>query len=224
MNLRSISAVPSALLLVGMLWACTTQDPTPPPPTADTWTQEKLLNTLEGHRWRVQSVLRKSSAGTVDLTNDTTFESKEHISARKNILFGFKQGTVVSSTTYILSNVGYADSVETFAAFEKDNFPTIATYAWDEAKKTVVFSTGGTANSTIKFPLNEASLVEKSTIRVYDTIQEAQAAKVHENLTLLSEEMDPVLGKVTYIFNLKPAWKWGGRPNVTDFLNYYAVF
>ena len=141
-----------------------------------------------------------------------------------HILFGFRQGTVVSSTTNILSNVGYADSVETFAAFEKDNFPTIATYAWDEAKKTVVFSTGGTANSTIKFPLNDASVVEKSTIRVYSTIEEAQAAKVHENLTLLSEEMDPVLGKVTYIFKLKPAWVFGGRPNVNDFLNYYAVF
>lgn len=221
MNLRSISAILSALLLVGMLWACTTQDPTPPP--ADTWTQEKLIKTLEGHPWRVQSVLRKSSAGTVDLTNDTTFESKEYVSARKNILFWFRQGAVVSSTTYSLFG-SPADSVENFAAWEKANYPTIATYAWNEAKKTVVFSTGSTANSYIKFPLNKSSLVDKSTIRVYSTIEEARTAKVHENLTLLSEEMDPVLGQVTYIFNLKPAWRWGGRPDVTDYLNYYAVF
>ena len=153
MNLRSISVALSALLLAGMLWACTTEDPTPSLPT-DTWTQEKLLKTLEGHRWRVQSVLRKSSAGTVDLTNDTTFESKEDVAARKDLLFWFRQGYVVFYSTQKLSNVGYADSVETIAASTKVDYPTIATYAWDEAKKTVVFSTGSTANSYIKFPLN----------------------------------------------------------------------
>lgn len=222
MNLRSISAALSALLLIGMLWACTTEDPTPPP--ADTWTQEKLLKTLGEHHWRVQSVVRKSSAGTVDLTNDNTFESKEYVAARKDLLFWFRQGYVVFYSTQKLSNVGYADSVETIAASTKVDYPTIATYAWDEAKKTVVFSTGSTANSYIKFPLNQSSTVDKSSIRVYSTIEEAQAAKVHENLTLLSEDIDPVLGKVTYIFNLKPAWVFGGRPDVTNYIYYYAIF
>ncbi len=221
MNLRSISTAFSALLFVGMLWACTTQDPTPPPPPADTWTQEKLLQMLQGHRWQVQSVHRKSSTGTVDLAADTTVSYKDWISIRKKPIFWFRQGFVVFHSGDKISNSQFADSVETVWTPTKIDLPGSAIYAWDEAKKTVVFSTGG-SGGYLPLPFGKSAVVDKSSIRVYSTIEEAQAAKVHENLTLLSEDTDPVLGKVTYIFKLKPAWLYDYKSE--NKIAYYAIF
>lgn len=220
MSHRSISAVLSALLLVCTMSACTKDDPTPPP-AADTWTQEKLLTMLEGHRWQVQSVHRKSSIGTVDLATDTTLSYKAWISLRKSPIFWFREGYVVFHTSNKISNTQFADSVETVWAMNKIDYPGSAIYAWDEAKKTVVFSTGG-GSGYLPLPFGKSAVVDKSSIRVYNTIEEAQAASVHENLTLLAEDTDPVLGKVTYIFKLKPAWLYDYKPE--NKIAYYAIF
>lgn len=221
MNLRTFSAAFSALLLVGMLWACTKDDPTPSPPAADTWTQEKLLQMLQGHRWQVQSVLRKSSTGTVDLATDSTFAYKEWIKVRKLPIFWFRGGYVVFHSSTKTSNTQFADSVETVSSATKIDYPGSAVYAWDEAKKTVVFSPGG-GSGYLSLPFGKSAVVDKSSIRVYSSIQEAQAAKVHENLTLLAEDTDPVLGKVTYIINLKPAWLYDYMSQ--NKIAYYAIF
>lgn len=205
MNLRTFSTALSALLLVCTLWACTKDDPTPPPPPADIWPQQKLLQMLQGHRWQVQSVHRKSSTGTVDLAADSTLSYKEWIKARKLPIFWFRQGYVVFHVGTQFTNTQFADSVETFSTATKVDLPGSAVYAWDETKKTVVFSVGG-GGGYLALPFGKSAVVDKSSILVYNTIEEAQAAKVHENLTLLADDTDPILGNVTYIFKLKPAW------------------
>lgn len=205
MNLRTFSAALSALLLVCTLWACTKDDPTPPPPPADIWTQQKLLQMLQGHRWQVQSVHRKSSIGTVDLAADSTLSYKEWIKARKLPIFWFREGYVVFHVGTQFTDTQFPDSVETVWTATKVDLPVSAVYAWDETKKTVVFSVRG-GSSPLALPFGKSAVVDKSSILVYNTIEEAQAAKVHENLTLLAEDTDPILGKVTYIFKLKPAW------------------
>lgn len=220
MNLRTFSAAFS-FLLIGTLWSCTKDDPTPPPLAADTWPQEKLMKMLTSQYWRVQSILRQSSTGTVDLTTDTTFSDNQAISFRKEVLLRFRGDVVIFYPTYAL-DAGYPDSVETIASSKRIDYYAGASYAWDEAQKTVVFSVNG-GGGRLPLPLNKHAIVDKSTIRVYSTIEEAQAAKVHENLTLLSEDIDPVLGKVTYIFNLKPAWQFGSR-NDQFSIYYYAIF
>jgi len=222
MHNRSLAAALSILLLCSLIAACSKEDiPTAPPP-ADPWTQEKLLNLLESHRWRVESVLRKSSEGTIDLTTDSTFAYKDWLGYRKTILFWFRQGYVVFYSGNKITNTQFADSVETVSAMTKIDYPASAIYAWDEAKKTVVFSKGGGGNY-LPLPANKSAVVDKSSIRVYSTIEEAQTAKVHENLTLTVEDTDPVLGKVTYIFNLKPAWLYGGLGDLA-YTYYYAIF
>lgn len=223
MHARNLAAALSILLLCSLIAACSKEDlPTTPPP-ADTWTQEKLLKLLESHRWQVQSVLRKSSAGTVDLATDSNFAYKDYIGFRKTPVFWFREGYVVFYVTQKITNTQFADSVETVSTPTKVDYPTDATYAWNEAKNTVVFSTRSVSSSSLKIPVNASAVVDKSSIRVYDTIEEAKAAKIHENLTLTAEGMDPVLGKVTYIFNLKPAWQYGGLGDL-NYTYYYAIF
>jgi hypothetical protein len=204
-----------------MLWACTKEAHTPPPPAADAWPQEKLLPLLEGQRWRVESVLRKSSTGIVDLATDSTFEYKQWIPFRKTLIFWFRQGYVVFYSGNKVLNTQFADSVETVSAMTKIDYPGSAIYAWDEAQKTVIFSTGG-GSGYLPIPFGKSAVVDKASIRVYNTIQEAQAAKVHENLTLLAEDTDPVLGKVTYVFKLKPAWEYDYAPETK--IAFYAIF
>lgn len=221
MNLRPISAFVSALVLVCTLWACTQEDPTPPP--ADTWTQKKMLYLLESRLWRVESVLKKSSAGTVDLANDDAFAYKNYIDYRKVPIFWFSGGYIKFYSSSKIPNTQFADSVETILATRKIDYPTPATYAWDEAKKNVVLSTNSRCASNMLIPRGRLAVVDKPSILLYNTIEEAKAAKVHENLTLLSEDTDPVLGKVTYIFNLKPVWQYR-KLDDTSHTYYYAIF
>jgi len=222
MHNRSLAAALSIILLCTLTASCTKEALTPTPP-ADTWTQEKLINLLEGRRWRVESVLRKSSAGTVDLATDDTFAYKDYISFRKMPIFWFREGFIVFYVSQKITNTEFADSVETVSAMTKVSYPSDATYAWDEAKKNVVFSTRSTSSSSLKIPVSQSAVVDKSSIRVYSTIEEAKAAHVHENLTLTAEDTDPVLGKVTYIFNLKPIWQYGGLGDL-NYTYYYAIF
>lgn len=221
MYTRSLSTALSILLLCWLIAACNKEVVPATPPPADTWTQEKLLKMLEGHYWRVESVHRKSSTGTVDLATDSTFGYKQWIPFRKTLIFLFRQEYVSFYSGYATNSPQFADSVETVSAMTKIDYPASAIYAWDEAKKTVVFSAGGGC-CYLPIPINKPAFVDKSSILVYDAIEQAQAAKVHENLTLLAEDTDPVLGKVTYIFKLKPAWLYDYKSE--NKIAYYAIF
>lgn len=221
MKTRNLYPLLSTWFLVVLLSACQKDDPKPAP-TADSWTQEELMGVLENHRWRVESVFRTTSAGTIDLSTDNNFAYKDYIAYRKVPVFWFRQGFVVSYTSQKIANTQFADSVETVSIVQKVTYPTGARYQWHDAKKNVVLRTDSSTYN-LQIPSGKTAILDKTSIRIYKTIEEAKAAQIHENLTLISEETDPVVGKITYTFNLKPLWQYGGAGDLNQ-TYYYAIF
>jgi len=221
MKTRNLYPLLSSLFLFGLLSACQKDDPKPTPPS-DSWTQEELMGVLENHRWRVESVFRTTSAGTTDLSTDNTFAYKDYIAYRKTPVFWFRQGFVVFYSSQKITNSQFADSVETVSISQRITYPTGARYQWDDAKKNVVLYTDSSTYS-LQIPAGKTAFLDKTSIQMYKTIEEAKAARVHENLTVISEETDPVAGRITYTFNLKPLWQYGGAGDLQQ-TYYYAIF
>lgn len=181
------------------------------------------MGVLESYLWRVEDVFLTTKSGTVDLSKDPTFAYKDYIAIRKQPVFWFREGFALFYMSQPITNTQFADSVETVYISRKIAYPTDLHYVWDEAKKNIVIYTDSSEFSNLKIPLMKTALPDKASIRVYTTIEEAGAAQAHENLTIVAEENDPVIGKMTYTFNLKPLWQYGRAGDLNQTF-YYAVF
>jgi hypothetical protein len=171
--------------------------------------KDDVLPLIENKTWGLTKIETKVGNGSrAEIT-----ASPEYTAYKTQCSFVYMSGYVgfysgkESTSDSIIQNHQFPGSAKTFSIFTRIMLPVGLDYHWDDTAGTLVTHCyDGT--KVLQIPVGQVAYLEKSSIVLYKTMEEAKASKIPENITLVATQTDPKLGEVTYYYSFRPLYQY----------------
>ncbi|MCF0056250.1 hypothetical protein [Dyadobacter sp. CY356] len=171
--------------------------------------KDEVMPLIENKTWGLTKIEKQIGTGT----RSELPASPEYTAYKTQCSFtyssgyvGFYSGNESTSDTEKQKN-NFPSYARTFSIFTRISLPVGLDYSWDDTAGTMVTHCyDGT--KILKIPLDQTAYLEKGTLVLYKDMAAAQASKIPENITLVSQEKDATLGAVTYYYSFRPLYPY----------------
>jgi hypothetical protein len=199
----------SMILLLAANLSCTNNDLVKKEEAEIVLSKTEVLPLIESKTWGLIKIETKTGAGS----RSEIPSSAAYTAYKQQCSFVYMSGFVgffsgnESTSDAIRQENQFPNYARTFSIFKRIMLPVGLEYYWDETAGTLVTNCyDGTKLQLI--PTGQVANLEKSSLLLYKTMEEAKGSKIPENMTLVATQNDPKLGAVTYYYSFRPIYQY----------------
>lgn len=198
-----------AIALLAVSFSCTNNELVKQEEDNIVINKDDVLPLIENKTWGLMKIETQVGTGS----RSEIPSSPEYTAYKTQCSFVYMSGYVgfftgkESTSDSIIQNHQFPSYARTFSIFTRIMLPVGLDYHWDDAAGTLVAHCyDGT--KVLQIPFGQQAYLEKSSVVLYKTMDEAKASKIPENITLVAAQTDPKLGAVTYYYSFRPIYQY----------------
>lgn len=197
------------IILLVVNFACTTNELAKEDDKDVVLKKDDVLPLIENKTWGLTKI--ETQVGTGSRTELPA--SPEYAAYKTQVSFVYSSGFVgfysgnESTSDAEKQSHSFPAYARTFSIFTRISLPVGLDYSWDDTAGTMVTHCyDGT--KILKIPLDQTAYLEKTSLLLYKDMATAQASKIPENITLVSQEKNASQGAVTYYYSFRPIYPY----------------
>ncbi|WP_025764756.1 hypothetical protein [Dyadobacter tibetensis] len=196
-----------SIAIVLLTASCTEQNAEP---QEEALSLEQIQQTVQSAYWHVAGITKTENGVTTQVTLDTAYER-----SRDQVFFEFlPSGRTQFYTGGPSTLPDYPAPAKIFSLIYRIARPVNIEYYWDETMATYIFRSVDVGGFEI-IPIGEKTYLDKSTMVVYQTLAEVNAAKASTSMQLVSIFKENQPGEIKYTYTLKRLMHVQFNPNVS---------
>ncbi|GLU53520.1 hypothetical protein [Dyadobacter frigoris] len=196
------------IILLIVNFACTDKELTKEDEKDIVIKKDDVLPLIENKTWGLMKIEKQVGTGN----RSELPSSSEYTAYKTQCSFVYSSGFVgfysgnESTSDSVKKNHNFPAYARTFSIFTRIVLPVGLDYHWDDTAGTMVTHCyDGT--KILQIPVDQIAHLEKASLILYKTMEEAQASKIPENITFIAQENESS-GVVTYYYSFRPVYPY----------------